>query len=97
MGNMYENRSAVEHMNDPVLVATTESERRKSFMEMALVSESIARHCILNILLRPNLRQQYLDEATLAAFWSLSAPDRKSAWGPPLDVVAPRKDFSNVK
>ena len=91
MGNLYENRSAVEHMNDPVFSATIESERRKSFMEMTLISEEIARHCILNILLKPNLRLQYLDETTLAAFWSLKPSDRQNMWGAPLDVVALRK------
>lgn len=93
MGNLYENRSAVEHMNDPVLSPQTEIEQRKAFMEMVLVSEEIARYCLLNVLLKQNVRLQYQDEASLAAFWSRKSIDRQSAWGPPLDVVALRKDL----
>ncbi|EEF27717.1 conserved hypothetical protein [Ricinus communis] len=93
MGNLYLNRSAVEHMNDPVLTVVTENERRAFFLEMTLISEHIARYCLLNILLKPNLRQQYKDETILSTFWSLREADRRNLWGPPLDVDALRKDL----
>jgi hypothetical protein len=91
MGNLYENRSAVEHMNDPVLAATTERERSESFVEMTHDSENIARYCLLNILLKPDLLKSYKDETSLAAFWNLEKLDRSKMWGVPLNVVKLRK------
>lgn len=93
MGNLYANRSAVEHMNDPVLTETADNQRRMSFLEMALISEDIARHCLINILLKPSLVLQYKDETALAAFWNRSEADRRTLWGQPLDVEALRKDL----
>jgi hypothetical protein len=74
-------------MNDPVLAATTEKERSNSFVEMTHASENIARYCLLNILLKPDLLKRYKDELSLATFWSLGAPERIKIWGTPLNVV----------
>lgn len=84
MGSLYENRSAVEHMNDPVLSSTKDNERRDHFMKMTLDSENIARYCLLNILLKPDLLKRYQDETRLAAFWRLDASERSKIWGAPL-------------
>lgn len=93
MGNLYENRSAVEHMNDPILAAISESGRRQSFEEMTLVSEEIARYSLLNILLKPDLLKQYRDEVSLAAFWKIKDKERINMWGTPFDVVKLRKEI----
>ncbi|HEX9391929.1 MAG TPA: hypothetical protein VF928_11510 [Usitatibacteraceae bacterium] len=91
MGNLYENRSAVEHMNDPILDSEIGSERYKFFAEMTIIAEDIARYCLLNILLSPTLRERFFDETSLAAFWALEASDRKRDWGEPLDIAKLRK------
>jgi len=93
MGDMYENRSAVEHMNDPVLRGDSEQEHIGSLHEMTLVAESIARYCLSNILLKPALLLQYLDEASLGNFWSGGETERVAMWGAPLDLAAVRKGF----
>lgn len=91
MGGLYENRSAVEHMNDPMLAATNEDGRRRVFREMTLASEEIARYCLLRVLLNPDLRQQYADETSLKAFWHLQPANRRLRWGDPMDLGAVRE------
>jgi hypothetical protein len=85
MGSLYENRSAVEHMNDPVVVASSDRGRYSAVLELALIAEAIARHCLSNILLKPDVLDQYVDEESLGEFWSHNETHRRSLWGPPLD------------
>ena len=87
MGNLYQNRSAVEHMNDPVLSTSTDKERREAFEVLTHTSENIARYCLLNILLKPDLLKIYRGETSLAAFWNLDVSERSKIWGTPLNVV----------
>jgi hypothetical protein len=88
MGSLYLNRSAVEHMNDPILASTSEKVRSDEFLKMTRLAEGIARHCIRNILLKPSLRQHYFDEASLGAFWALGDSERAALWGSALDLAA---------
>jgi hypothetical protein len=89
MGDMYENRSAVEHMNDPVGFAKDETDPKKAFAEMTISAEHVARHCIRNILLTPDLLKQYQDETTLASFWLILGPkERRKLWGSTFDILA---------
>jgi hypothetical protein len=81
MGSIYENRSAVEHMNDPVLPGASDAERRKAFIVRTLAAEAIARHCLNRVLLSPTLLPCFTDEKTLASLWALPDSEKKSLWG----------------
>jgi len=87
MGAIYDNRSAVEHMGEPVLSETDERVRRKRFVEFAVFCEELARYCVVNALLMEALRPYFEDDATLAAFWAMPKAQRETIWGARFDVT----------
>lgn len=86
MGEIYQNRSAVEHLNDPIVLDETDQGKYRHFYERATIVEQIARDCMRNVLLRPKLRGYFESDAKLDAFWKLDAAERTKLWGPPLDM-----------
>ena len=96
MGRLYANRGATEHMNDPDAPGATDRERRDAFLEMTVVSEEVARGCLVKVLLNPNVRRYYVDDATLKSFWSLDEESRRSIWGAPVNLLAIRKQFRTL-
>jgi len=93
MGALYVNRSAAEHMNDPVLTARDEAQRRAEYLELVVIAESIARGCLNRILLNLTLLPRFEDEAAAASFWSLSETERRSLWGDSMDIDRMRAEL----
>ncbi len=92
MEALYENRSAVEHMNDMFIEETAATVRENYFCDLTLAAEYVARYSISKILRNAELLQHYRDETSLASFWDLSSSKRKELWGKPLDLGKLLKD-----
>lgn len=85
MESIYNNRSAVEHMNDPVVTGADDSERQKGFVRLTIIAEDIARFCLQRILLTPDLLACYESDDSLRKFWSSSR--KAPLWGASLDLA----------
>jgi hypothetical protein len=86
MREIYDMRSAVEHLRPAEVEAQRASDLRKQrtrVIERALQAEVVARHCLQRILLSELLRTCYRDDATLGTFWGRTESEQQAIWGPP--------------
>ncbi|MCY0852534.1 hypothetical protein [Cupriavidus sp. D39] len=85
METIYNNRSAVEHMNDPIVTGADDTAKQKSFMRLTIIAEDIARFCLQRVLLTPDLLACYENDDSLRGFWSSSR--KATLWGASLDLA----------
>jgi hypothetical protein len=97
IGEIYEIRSAVEHLHSPFtpIQRPTERERRLVGLQRAVQTEELARYCIRTFLLNSALWPHFDNAAATLAFWKLSAADRQNLWGPILDFGAVKRSFDD--
>jgi hypothetical protein len=91
MGEIYEDRSSVEHLHEDRLLEPFERTKRLEFVREEAVIEHIARTALQRIVLNENLWPHFANRAGLEKFWALSPEDRQALWGAavdPLDALA---------
>jgi hypothetical protein len=90
-GELYDIRSAVEHLHDPssVIAAGTERERRVTLIIRSVEAEALARWCIQRLLENRSLRTHFESDAAIKNFWrGMSEDERRRIWGDPMDIRA---------
>jgi len=87
---LYDIRSAVEHLHDPVsaIQAETERERRVILLVRSTQTEALARYCIQRLLENPTLRTHFETDGAIRQFWTINQDERRRLWGNPLDINA---------
>ena len=87
---LYDIRSAVEHLHSPVSViqAGTERERKVTLLVMSVQAEALARYCIQRLLDNPTLRTHFEADTAIIHFWMMNQDKRRGLWGDPLDINA---------
>jgi len=95
MGKLYELRSEVEHLHDPLfkLDAPTPRERIIALFCKAYEAEAIAQYCIERFLNCEDLWPHFQDDLALQQFWQLSLSDRETLWGDKLNIERVSKAF----
>ena len=93
MGEIYDVRSAVEHLHENKYLEIFDRGQRLELAKKELIVEYIARSTLEKIIGNPKLWGHFANTDALAAFWSLSSPDRKSIWGAPVDPLSALADF----
>lgn len=91
LGEMYDIRSAVEHLHGPFrfLPKTSPREQRLRLMKQAIAAEALARFCLRRFLLSQSIWKYFDDDVALEHFWlKLTGAQRRHAWGEPLDLEA---------
>ncbi len=91
MGELYDIRSAVEHLHEYRLLEPFDRAKRLDLLKKAAIVEHIARTCLARIVGDAALCSHFTDTPTLAKFWELKADERLKIWGDPikpLEVVA---------
>lgn len=89
-GELYDIRSAIEHLHDPfsVVKAETERERRKILLVRSVQAEALARYCIQRLLDKPGLRTHFETDIAIKGFWAKSQEEKRKLWGDPLNISA---------
>ncbi len=92
-GELYEIRSAIEHLHDPfsAVKAKTERERRVNLLVRSVQAEVLARYCIQRLLDEPTLRMHFETDTAIKGFWTKSQDERRNLWGEPLNITATNK------
>lgn len=91
MGEIYKDRSDVEHLHEDRLLEPFERAKRLELIKKEAVVEHIARTALSRIVLSPALRPHFANRAALEHFWALRPEERRKMWGPPinpLDAIA---------
>jgi hypothetical protein len=91
MGEMYDVRSAVEHLHENRYLETFDRDVRLDLLKKEAVAEYIARSTLVRILNDRNLWSHFANTTALAKFWTLPAAERHRIWGEsinPIDAIA---------
>lgn len=86
IGEMYDFRSAVEHLNDHLNLLSRTREDRAQIYRWAHIAEYVARTCLTRVLLSDALLNVFETDETLADFWRPDNSTRQLLWG---DIVDP--------
>jgi len=95
MGKIYELRSAVEHLHDPLscIDGATQSEKVTALFRKSYEVEALARYCLQRFLTRHGLWLHFQDDSTLQQFWQKDKSERENLWGDKLDISQVSKGF----
>lgn len=95
MGEIFDIRSSVEHMHDPLRSIVGEPERRRRILllQKSTEAEAIARYCISTLLMRKELWEYFENDNQISAFWKLDERRCRELWGEPLDIDLLWRDF----
>jgi hypothetical protein len=93
MGEIYDVRSAVEHLREYELLQPPTRASREGLLREAALMEYLARQCRGHILLTKSLQPYFSSPAALVSFWKLSSSDRSKRWGPPIDLLSGLAEF----
>lgn len=93
MGDVYDVRSAVEHLHENRYLEGFDREVRLDLLKKEAIAEHIARKALARVISETRLWPYFANTPALAAFWALAEKDRRQIWGVPLDPMEAIKDF----
>ena len=83
MGEMYEVRSAVEHLHEHRYLEKFDREVRLGLLRKEVVAEHIARTTLVRIAGNGAILRHFANSTALEAFWALTPQERREIWGEP--------------
>ena len=93
MGEIYEVRSAVEHLHEDRYLDPLTRPVQVDLIKKEAVIEHIARTTLARIVLNDALWPHFTSKTALAAFWAKPAADRQAIWGDPIDPMDALVEF----
>lgn len=93
MGDMYDVRSAVEHLHENRYLEGFDREVRLDLLKKEAIAEHIARKTLARVIGETALWPYFANTLGLVSFWALAETDRRQIWGDPFDPMEAIKDF----
>jgi len=93
MGEIYEVRSAVEHLHEDRYLDPLERQVQIELIKKEAIVEHIARTTLVRIVLNDALWSHFTGKAALASFWAKPAGERQAIWGPSIDPLVSLAQF----
>ncbi|MGH6837494.1 MAG: hypothetical protein ACREDT_01570 [Methylocella sp.] len=87
MGEMYDVRSAVEHLHEQRYLEQFERDVRLGLLQKEVVAEHIARTCLARIAGNDAILHHFANSSALSEFWTLPAAERSKIWGDPINPM----------
>ena len=94
IGNIYDIRSAVEHLHENDYMHPFSRERRFEVFRLEAIVSEIARACLRRVMTTPSLRHHFGNSESLNNFWALPDDERRSLWGQPIDPFQTLRNVS---
>ena len=91
MGELYDIRSAVEHLHENKYLEDFDREIRLDLVKKEAIVERIVRTTVARIVSNDTLWPHFANTSGLAIFWALTAVERQRLWGNlinPMDAIA---------
>jgi hypothetical protein len=85
MGEIYDVRSAVEHLHENRYLEGFDRATRLDLVKKEAIVEHIARTTLARIIGDDRLWPYFASTPALAKFWALSPAERQRIWGAPID------------
>ncbi len=93
MGEIYDVRSAVEHLHENLYLESFDRETRLDLLKKEAITEHIARSAIARIVGDSNLWPHFANTSSLREFWALGETKRRQIWGNAIDPADAIADF----
>ena len=93
MGELYDIRSAVEHLHENRYLETFDRATRLDLLKNEAIAEHVARTALARVIGDQTLWPHFANTAALERFWSLTPSERKTIWGSPIDPYVAIADF----
>jgi hypothetical protein len=93
MGEIYEVRSAVEHLHEDRYLDPLSRATQVDLTKKEAIVEHIARTTLARIVLNEALWPHFTSKDALAGFWAKPAAERQAIWGAAIDPLEALKDF----
>lgn len=97
MGEIYDMRSAAEHLHENKYLETFSRNDRLNLVKKEAVAEYIARTCVVRIIETPALWPYFANTRSLNDFWKLDSSQRQALWGTLIDPHEPLIHFDPAK
>ncbi|WP_157100211.1 hypothetical protein [Rhodoplanes sp. Z2-YC6860] len=94
MGEIYDVRSAVEHLHVNRYLETFDRESRLDLLKKEAIVEYVARTSIARVIENPKLWPHFANAKSLAEFWSLTSAERQTIWGERVDPMEPLAEYN---
>jgi hypothetical protein len=85
MGELYDVRSAVEHLHENRYLESFDRETRLDLVKNEAIVEHVARMALARVIGDDTLWPHFANTPALEKFWALTPPERKKIWGDPID------------
>ena len=93
MGDIFDIRSAVEHLHENRYLEKFDRETRLDLARKEAIVEYIARSSLVRIIQNENLWSHFMNTPALQLIWNLDRPKRERLWGYPIDPYDAVADF----
>jgi hypothetical protein len=93
MGEIYDVRSAVEHLHENRYLEGFDRETRLDLLRKEAIAKHIARTALARVVGDSNLWPHFANTPALGTFWALPDADRRRIWGDPVNVLDALADF----
>lgn len=93
MGDIYDVRSAIEHLHENRYLEGFDRETRLDLLKKEAIVEHIARTALARIIGDSTVWAHFANTPALAKFWGLSESERQRIWGDPIDPMDAIVDF----
>jgi hypothetical protein len=87
MGEIYADRSSVEHLHEDRLLEPFERAKRLAIVQKEAIIEHIARSALRRIVLNTSLWPHFANRNGLEAFWALEPDEQRAIWGDPINPL----------
>jgi hypothetical protein len=94
MGEIYDVRSAVEHLHENRYLEVFSREVRLDLIKKEAIVEHIARNSISRIIESPALWPHFANTKSLGDFWCLPDIERRKLWGRSIDPTKALADYN---
>jgi len=93
MGEIYDIRSAVEHLHDNQYLEIFDRNVRLDLLRKEAIAEHIARTALVRIIGDELMWKYFANTGALARFWKMESEERRRLWGAPINVFDALVDF----
>lgn len=93
MGEIYEDRSSVEHLHEDRLLEPFDRAKRLELVRKEAIIEHIVRTVLNRIVWNESLLPHFANRDGLEKFWALKADERQQIWGAPVNPLDAVADF----
>lgn len=93
MGEIYADRSAVEHLHEDRLLEPFERTKRLELVRKEAIIEYVARTVQQRIVLNEHLWLHFANREGLETFWAMRPDQRRAVWGDPINPLEALAEF----